>query len=403
MKNETHNKIQISLLGNFEIKNQDIKISETINRSKKMWNLLGFILTYRHKHISQDEYIKMLWPNESSSNPTNALKTLLSRLRTLLEPVAVNNENFILSSQGSYQWNNNLSCLIDTEVFEEYVKKGNNPDMSESQRISYYMEALQLYKGDFLARHSSEIWVAPVAAHFHNLYLDAAKSLLQLLQKQNDYENMEYYCTKALQISHYDETLHAFLIRTFLGQGNTLAALNHYEQTTKLLYQNLGIKPSKELRALYMDIIRTQKTLETDLSMIHNDLKEAEYKKGPFICEYCIFQETYRLIARQAVRAGRPVYLCLITLSDRNGNIPSLNQLDASMKRLLDAINKSLRRDDVVSQYNGAQYVILLPAITYEDATMVLERIIKQYYQNNKRSILHLNYKLEQIFLEKNE
>lgn len=396
-----NNKIKISLLGNFEIQNGDAKIEETINRSKKMWNLLGFIIAHRHKHISHDEYIEMLWPDDNSNNPTNALKTLLSRLRALLEPVAVNNENFILSSQGSYQWNNNLPCIIDTETFESLLKKANNTSLSEEDRISYYMEALQIYKGDFMTKHSTEIWVVPIATYFHNLYLDAAKSLLQLLQQQNDYENMEYYCTKALQIERFDETLHCILIQTYLGQGNTIAAMNHYEQTTELLYQNLGVKPSKELRALYLDIIRTQKTLETDLHIIQNDLREVEFKNGPFICEYCIFQETYRLIARQASREGRSVYLCLITISDGKGNIPSLNKLDAAMKRLSDAMNQSLRRGDVVSQYSGAQYVILLPSITYEDANMVLERIVKQYYQNNRRSVLHLKYKLEQILLEK--
>ena len=94
--------IRVTLLGNFEICNGDTKIEETINRSKKMWNLLGYIITYHNKHISQTEYIDMLWPDEVSTNPTSALKTLLSRVRTLLEPVAPNKENFILSSSLVY-------------------------------------------------------------------------------------------------------------------------------------------------------------------------------------------------------------------------------------------------------------------------------------------------------------
>ena len=119
---EKPNVIQISLLGNFKIQNGTAQIEETVNRSKKMWNLLGFIITYRKKHISQNEYIDMLWPDEISSNPVNALKTLLSRVRNLLEPVAIHNENFILSSQGSYQWNNRLPCMVDIEEFESFVK-----------------------------------------------------------------------------------------------------------------------------------------------------------------------------------------------------------------------------------------------------------------------------------------
>ena len=402
MDRETNTRqvIYISLLGNFEIKNGDAKIEENINRSKKMWNLLGYIITYHNKHISQNEYIDMLWPDEVSSNPVNALKTLLSRVRTLLEPVAINKENFILSSQGSYQWNNTLPCVIDIEEFEKYCKKATDITYPEEERIKFFKKALDLYQGDFLTKHSTELWVIPLATYYHNLYLDTVKAFLQLLNTRNEYELMEYYCSKALQIERFDETLHCIFIQILLNQGNTIAAMNHYEQTTDLLYLNLGVKPSKELRSLYLNIIRTQKTLETDLNIIQGDLKEAEFKSGPFVCEYCIFQETYRLIARQAAREGRSVYLCLITVSDAKGDIPSLNKLDAAMKRLLDAINDSLRRGDVVSRYSGAQYVILLPDINYEDGSMVMERIIKKYYQANRRSVLHLKYKLEQIILD---
>lgn len=396
----TRQVIYISLLGNFEIKNGDAKIEETINRSKKMWNLLGYIITYHNKHISQNEYIDMLWPDEVSANPVNALKTLLSRVRTLLEPIAINQENFILSSQGSYQWNNKLPCVIDIEEFEKYCQKATDVSYPEDERIKFFKKALDLYQGDFLTKHSTELWVIPLATYYHNLYLDTVKAFLQLLNTRNEYELMEYYCSKALQIERFDETLHCIFIQILLNQGNTIAAMNHYEQTTDLLYLNLGVKPSKELRSLYLNIIRTQKTLETDLNIIQGDLKEAEFKSGPFVCEYCIFQETYRLIARQAAREGRSVYLCLITVSDSKGDIPSLNKLDAAMKRLLDAINDSLRRGDVVSRYSGAQYVILLPDINYEDGSMVMERIIKKYYQANRRSVLHLKYKLEQIILD---
>ena len=173
MDRETNTRqvIYISLLGNFEIKNGDAKIEETINRSKKMWNLLGYIITYHNKHISQNEYIDMLWPDEVSANPVNALKTLLSRVRTLLEPIAINQENFILSSQGSYQWNNKLPCVIDIEEFEKYCQKATDVSYPEDERIKFFKKALDLYQGDFLTKHSTELWVIPLATYYHNLYL----------------------------------------------------------------------------------------------------------------------------------------------------------------------------------------------------------------------------------------
>lgn len=392
-----NNKIFISMLGNFEISTQNYTITESSNRSKKMWNLLGYIIAYRHRYISQTEYIDLLWPNGSSSNPVNALKTLLYRLRSLLEPIATHNEQFILSTQGSYHWNTSLNHTVDAELFEALCNKASNPQQATQERIALFKEALALYKGDFLSKHANELWVIPIATHYHSLYLDTVKDFLILLEKEKLFDHMEYYCTKALQIDQFNESLHCFLVRAFLNQGNSIAALNHYEKSTEILYQNLGVRPSKELRSLYLEIMRTQKTLETDLEVIQNDLKEADFKTGPFLCEYCIFQETYRLIARQAARDGLSVYICLITLSDVKGTIPSLTKLDYTMKRLLDSISLCLRRGDVVAKYSGAQYVILLPSITYEDGRLVMERIFKKYYENNVKSIFHLKYKLRQI------
>lgn len=396
MDNEITTTLQILMFDTFQITNQTRSISESSNRSKKMWNLLGYMITHRKEYTSQEEYIDLLWPNEKSSNPTNALKTLLFRLRALLEPLALEQENFILSSHGSYQWNKNISCSIDTELFETFCKKGTLASTAED-KITFYQKALDLYKGDFLSKHRNELWVIPIATHYHNLFLETTKKLVALLEQCHQFDLMECYCNKALKIDELDEELHCLLIRCFLLQGNSIAALNHYEQATNLFYQNLGVKPSKELRKLYLEIISTQKTLETDLGVIQNDLKEAEYKPGPFLCEYCIFQETYRLIARQAAREGRSVFICLITVSESNGELPSLTKLDTAMQRLLKTICSCLRRGDVVSKYSGAQYVILLPSVTYEDGTTVMERIVKKYYQTHRKSILHLKYKLRQI------
>ena len=56
-------------------------------------------------------------------------------------------------------------------------------------------------------------------------------------------------------------------IRALLRQGKNSAALSQYEKATDVLYRNLGIKPSDALRRLYVDIMRTNESLETDLGV----------------------------------------------------------------------------------------------------------------------------------------
>ena len=389
--------IQISMFGNLEIINGDKILKETSNRSKKIWNLLGYIIANRHNLLTQNDYIDMLWPDGISSNPINALKTILYRSRSLLEPILINNEPLILSGNGSYYWNNEINCHIDIEDFEQLCNIARSPSTPKAEKIISYDKAIHLYKGDFMSKHSTELWVIPIATHYHNLYLECVKTYLSLLEENNDYKTIITCCKQTLQIDAFDEKVHSFLIRAYLKEGNTIAALNHYDTATDILYQNLGVKPSKELRNLYIDMMKTQQTLEMDLTVIQNDLKESEYKTGAFVCEYGIFQETYRLISRQSARDGRSVYIALITVCEANGNIPPLNILSNIMEELLIVIVNNLRRGDVVSKYSGAQYVLLLPSVTIEDGTLVLERIVKKYYQVNKKTKIQLKYKLRQM------
>ena len=79
---------------------------------------------------------------------------------------------------------------------------------------------------------------------------------------------MQDICQQASALDGLDEGLHHPDRPPLLRQGRDTAALAHYEKATDLLYRNLGVRPSEELRALYIEIMSTEKTLETDLGVI---------------------------------------------------------------------------------------------------------------------------------------
>ncbi len=393
----TNDKLQVNMLGGLKITYKGRTITDNSNRSKKMWNLLAYIITYRANPILQSEFIDNIWPDDESRNPVSALKTSLCRIRNLLDDIAQEDEKFILSARGSYQWNPEYECEVDVQTFADDCKEASNEELNVYDRIRLYKSALDVYKGDFLPKLSAEMWVIPLTAHYHSMYLESAKSLIELLEKKKMYDDMVKYCIEALQIEPYDEKLHCQLVRAFMKQGNNTAALEHHKKATEILYNNLGVQPSKELRQLYLEIIKTKQELETNLDIIIDNLKEADYKKGAFVCDYGIFQETYRIVARQASRNGRSIYVALVTVSDSKGQIPKLDSLNKDMTKLLLSIKNCLRRGDIVSKYSGAQYVIMLPDVNLEDGEKVMKRIVNSYYKNNRKSLLKLDFKLRKV------
>jgi len=392
--------VYISMLGRFEIRAGSGVVSDATNRSMKMWNFLAYIITNRAKRISHAEFFDLLWGNDDNGNQNliSALKTLLYRVRAFLAPIDPGGE-LIIAQRGSYCFNPEVRCVVDVEQFERLCRRAAVKGLSDEEAIEFYAKALRLYRGDFLQKLSGELWVITLQTHYHAMYLNAVYSISDLLQANGRYAEMEEYCTKALQTDSMDEKLYCLLITALLRQGKEQAALEKYKTITDLLYRNLGVKPSEELHRLYEQIMKIQKDYESDLSTIFEDLRESEKAVGAFYCEYGFFREAYRLEARRAARLGLSIYVALMTISAQSGKMPPMKSLVSAMDRLQQSILTSLRKGDVVAKYSPQQFVIMLPALTFEDGEMVMRRIITAFYKNNRKNWMTISYKLQQIEL----
>ena len=390
----------VKLLGELEISYKGKNISEKSSKAKKIWNLLAYIVMHKNRLLLQTDLIDTIWTEDENSNPKSSLKTAMYRIRAMLSELAVDNEEFIISSRGAYSWNTDIKCNVDAIEFERLCVESEQQNLNYDERIKLLKTAIDMYEGDFLKRFASDLWVIPLITHYHSMYVDKIKDLLMLLEQYKRYEEMEKYALNAIRIESYDEKIHCYLVKAFTKQGNNTAAIAHYNKATKILLANLGVQPSAELRNLYLDVLKTQKSLETNLDKIIDDLKEAEFQKGAFICDYGIFKETHKIVTRQAARSNRSVSIVLITVCDSHGELPDLNILDKVMEKLVIVIRDDLRRGDVVSKYSGAQFVIMLPDARYNDAVKITERIIRSYYKSNRKSLLQFKYKIDEIKLD---
>lgn len=390
-------RVAVTMLGGFRIRVDGNVLTDEINRSQKLWNVLCYLIAHRERTVPQSEFIELFWPEENSANPTNALKTLLYRVRSLLEPLFGEGLEPILSQRGAYAWNPAIACEMDVDRFELLCRRAQDTALPAQKRMALYEEAAEMYRGDYLPKLANQMCVVPISAHYHALYLEAVKEYADLLEHAEKFETMAELCTRASQLDPLDESLHTLIVRALLRQGKDSAALSHYEKATDLLYRNLGVRPSEELRALYREIMDVEERLETNLEVIQANLREAAQRPGAFVCEYGFFKEAYRLEARRSARSGACVHIALVTVSLPDGGVPPLGVLNTTMDQLLEVLVHNLRRGDVVSKYSGAQYVVMLPAANFEDSTMVVERIVNAFYRQHRRNFLKITYRIREL------
>lgn len=388
--------MNISVLGKFSIEYNGKTVSDDINRSKKMWNLLAFIVMNHNTAITQARFIDSLW-SDDNNNPVNALKTQLFRTREMLKPLGLEGEGCILSSRGAYSWNPEYEIVLDCEVFEGLVQDAENTSLSNEEKIDKYLKAIKLYQGDFIPKLSGEVWTIPISARYHSLYLESVKKLCALLEKENDSETIINIILKAIEIDNLDEKLHCLLILAYMRCDRYKDALEHYDNATTTLYRNLGVSPSDELSALYSQIMDTQEAMETDLAIIQGQLMENSSGEGAFFCEYGYFVKTYQLTKRRLERLGLSTYLCLVTIQANSAKSLDFAKLDDYMAKVLSILKISLRTGDVVAKYSGAQYIIMLSCVNFENADIVMNRIIAKYKKRHRTDKITLSYKIKEI------
>lgn len=393
----------IRTLGKFQIKNEEHTLNEDDIRSSKLTNLLGYLLIHRNQSVTIDELAEALWLEDETENPAGALKNLMYRLRTLLKKHFGETE-FILTRQGSYHFNPELEVRVDAEQFEQMLEGIKQKQMKEEEAILELNTALALYQGDFMQKNTEMHWVITLTTYYHSLYLNGVKYLCDLYVSTRRFEELETLCSRTLLKESLDEDLYCYLIRAMAEENKIGSAMEVYTKACELLERQLGISEFIKLKGIYDKLLKMKKSGKVrELAEVYQDISE-ENPEGVFLCGYPVFREIYRLEARKTARFDEKEYLLLVTLNAREkmsgkGCEVEWFRIRNAMQHLTETLKHSLRAGDVAAQYSDSQYVILLSTCTYEAGRSVANRIISNFYQENK---IYRNLKMK-INMEKVE
>ena len=391
---EPEQTLRINMLGEFTLTNGEHTIKAECSRSKKLWTFLQYLITFRDKEISQDEIIEVLWPDDDIDDPANTLKTLLHRARGTVSELGFENaKQFISYSKGAYRWTPSVNCATDVEQFDQLRSLASLAG-DRAKKTELLLMAADIYRGDFLPKMSMESWVVPISTYYHSQYTDVVHEVLDILNSEARYPEIIKICQKAVIIEPYDEKFHFFLISALIATEAQHAALQHYNYVTDLFFDQFGITPSKELTALYKNIVRVSKSLELDLNVVKEDLFEGKISRNAFFCEYAFFKDFYRLEARSAARTGRVLHLGMITVTGYDETQMKQKQLASIMEKLKEIISDTLRISDIFCRYSTAQYLIMLPSASYENGNIVLARISSSFRVRCSKANVALQYKL---------
>lgn len=386
--------IRICMFGGFNLYiNNDCK-NTCILKSKKGMSLLQYLILKYDTAVPNYRLIELLWPNEESSNPENALKTLVSRFRALLNQCHEGLGSCIEASRGGYRFVLLPGMSVDVFEFEEICHKLHNVHELTPENRALYQRAITLHSGDLLSTAEQDEWVVSASVGIHGKYMKLVYEYLDFLKETEEYNDIIQTCRFALETDAFDERLHLELMNALVKTNRNNEALMQYKHVTNLHFRYLGVKPPEGIQQFYKQIIQAGSSLEMNLDSMRAELQEYGDVHGAFECEYAVFREIYNLQMRNLERFGTNMYLAMIMVSSMDGEPIDPLRLDDIMKGLAEILKERLRKGDTFTHFSPSQFALLLPTVTDETSHMVIERIKRFFYQRYPNSNVMFSYRV---------
>jgi len=258
------NELRITLLGPLVVTRDERPIPDSAWHSRQERRLLGILLTARGLRVPVERLIDWLWPDAAQDAATITLRSVVSNLRHALEPEsgARAPSRYILTRPGGYAWNAKSDASIDTDAFLAHLqaapaadRRPNLADRAEQRRAAL-RQAIELYRGDYLADEPDAPWATTLRESLRERFLSALQELAELQIAGGEHDAAIELARRGLEYDRLHEPLYRVLMHAQASGGDVAGALQSYERYRRMLDEELGAAPSAQTQALHAAILR---------------------------------------------------------------------------------------------------------------------------------------------------
>jgi ATP/maltotriose-dependent transcriptional regulator MalT/DNA-binding SARP family transcriptional activator len=247
-------RLDIRLLGPFEVYRDAERISEAAWKTQKVKTLLKYLLLQRKRLVPQDEMIEILWPDADPESGAGNLKAAIKDLRQALEPLQEGPRSGFIQRPGqALQFTGDKHCRIDLDEYDALLAHADTSlrERRSAEAIRSLEQAVSLYRGDLVEDDRYEDWAALERERRRETQLEALSTLADLYAQRRDFRRALEAVQHVLTLDRLRERAYQQFMRYALARRDRVAALRAYETCVRLLREELGATPEAETTALF--------------------------------------------------------------------------------------------------------------------------------------------------------
>jgi LuxR family maltose regulon positive regulatory protein len=201
--------------------------------------------------MTKEEIGEIFWVDSTPAELKLRFKNTIYRLRHAAGKDAVLFEDEI------YTFNRGMDYEADFENFTNSLRLAKRAH-TEEERVRLLKSAAKMYKGYF-APDVAEHWAITERERFHQQAMEAIVSLAELQLKRGEINEMLVTAQTLLEFEPTHEVMVCLAMRAQATTGNLVAVMQQYDQFKRVLYKEMGARPSPQTRTLFENLTRARR------------------------------------------------------------------------------------------------------------------------------------------------
>lgn len=245
--------LRVNFFGTFHLILREQKIQDWPGKKGKC--VLAYLLFHHKRKIVRDALMDKFWPDSTSDSARNCLNVTLHGIRSLLQEYDPVRE-YILFKDECYFVNPEIDLTLDVEEFKYYWRLAQSIEREKGTgaALGEYELAAALYKGDFMEGELYESWTSLDRENLKEIYLVILDRLSSYYSCDGKPATAIHLCETILERDACREEVHRRLMKCYYRMGQRDKAIKQFHKCTRVLKDELEVKPTKSTFSLYSKI-----------------------------------------------------------------------------------------------------------------------------------------------------
>ena len=247
--------LRIRTFGGFQLYRGKEKVDEDEWKRSKSRELLYILLIHYGKTLSREKLYNYLWPDKVDKSAKQNFYVTFGSLNKILEPTRISQQQpcFIESNNSYYGMTREITYFYDVAQFEGFIYKGENSD-DKNIRIKYFLEAINIYQGNFLPEVLGLEWVDEERERLRAKFIKIASVIMDYHHQKGDYHSCIDIADKIQMIDPYVDDLYLYKMKSYNQLGKRGLLVKTYRECNNIFQKELGIKPNPTIENFYQQI-----------------------------------------------------------------------------------------------------------------------------------------------------